>query len=63
MERIFTQDHGRYKKGDKKDWPVTTWRSFFPDYEQFTISADEAAVLAANSVKKGGKDVSTRTNR
>lgn len=51
MELVFTEDHGRYKKGDKKDWPHTTWRSFFPGFERYTATVDE--VVAESAVKKG----------
>lgn len=50
MERVFTEDHGRYKKGDRKDWPITTWRAFFPDFDKFTSTVDEA--IASNTVRK-----------
>lgn len=36
MQRVFTKKIGRYKKGDTKDWPLSTWK-------QILVSADAKA--------------------
>ena len=42
MERVFTKDRGNWKKGDRRDYPLSTWKTFFPGFEGFTKPIDEA---------------------
>ncbi len=55
MERVFTEDHERYKSGDRKDYPITTWRAYFPGYEGFTVPVEEALAKSASTAKKRAK--------
>jgi hypothetical protein len=52
MHRVFIKDHGRYRAGDTKDYPIPTWKSFFPDYEKFTRPVVEIAAQAARDARK-----------
>lgn len=36
MQRVFLQDRGRFKSGELADYPITTWKHFFPGYETYT---------------------------
>ena len=51
MQRVFMEDRGRYCAGDTRDYPVTTWKDFFPGYEDFTRAPDE---LLKESVEAQG---------
>lgn len=42
MLRIFTKDHGRYKRGDQHDYPAAVWGKSLPGYEDFTADVAEA---------------------
>lgn len=52
MERVFMEDRGRYRAGEVKDWPVGTWRSFFPDYEKFTKPLGEVTDKAVQDIAR-----------
>jgi len=47
MERVFTEPHGRFEAGDKKDYPMQTWnnvaQTIGKPLESFTVTADQAA--------------------
>lgn len=54
MRRVFTQDRGRYRAGEERDWPLGTWKTFFPDFERFTQPVEDVlrAAVAAERTKK-----------
>lgn len=57
MERIFVKDHGdRYPAGRVCDYPLDTWKTFFPGFEKFTKTVEE---VAAASVRKVAKNDAT----
>lgn len=41
MQRVFLRDEGKCRAGDVKDFPLSTWKSFFPGYESYTRAPDE----------------------
>lgn len=45
MQRVFTKNHGKYQRGEVRDYPVGTWRTFFAGYERYTLLAEEGKVL------------------
>lgn len=70
MERVFTEDRGRYSRGEVRDYPLGTWRDFFPGYEKFTVPVEAAVatatseptdVVAATKVTAGRRAQQTRT--
>jgi hypothetical protein len=36
MQRMFLKDVGKYKAGHLADWPTSTWKTYFPGYEEYT---------------------------
>jgi hypothetical protein len=48
MERIFLEDRGRWKRGTVVEWPMSTWKTFFTDWEEITAPVD---VIAAEALK------------
>lgn len=57
MQRIFTQDSGRWKAGEVRDWPLATWK-MFSDWQAISRPVDEvlAESTASTKVKKGRSD-------
>lgn len=61
MERVFTKDHGaRYPAGKIADYPMSTWRTHFPRFEEYTEPLDKFAASRAQvgdegQQKRGGK--------
>ena len=47
MQRVFLKDTGRILKGEIRDYPVSTWKDFFPGYDKFTRPVEEAAAETA----------------
>ena len=46
MQRQFTEDRGRYKAGHIADWPLSTWKTYFHDYEKCTRPMPQEQVSA-----------------
>lgn len=40
MRRVFTRDHGRHEAGSVVDYPLHTWKNFYPGYVEYTVPAD-----------------------
>lgn len=56
MRRVFTQTMGRYQAGEVRDWPRSTWDTFFPDWRKITADPDEATQRApARAARKKEK--------
>jgi hypothetical protein len=59
MERVFLKDRAGYKAGHLADWPLSTWKTFFPDYERITKPLAEAltdlVILDRSKDKRHGK--------
>lgn len=49
MRRVFLKDFGPFKAGDDRDYPLGTWKSFFPDFEKLTRTVEE---VLKDAVKK-----------
>jgi hypothetical protein len=75
MERIFTRDVGRFKKGEARDWPWNTWTQF-GDPASFSTTAGELAssltvarpipsttLLADSSPVRRGRPVGSKNKR
>ncbi|MBI4185308.1 MAG: hypothetical protein HY521_15050 [Proteobacteria bacterium] len=52
MRLKFVKDHGRIRAGEVKDYPVTTWKTFFPGFARFTRPAPEPAAEAEEAVRR-----------
>lgn len=52
MERVFTRNVGRYNAGDVKDWPLSTWKSFFRNFERISKPVGEVIQAAMNGKPK-----------
>jgi hypothetical protein len=58
MQRVFTKDVGGYKVGHIADWPLATWKTFFPDYDRVTRPLGDVItdlVMADRKDKRHGK--------
>lgn len=44
MERVFIKDVGKIKKGDVRDWPITTWNTFYKNWRRITKPVAKVAV-------------------
>jgi hypothetical protein len=56
MNRVFTQDVGKYRAGDIRDYPLATWRDIAKSakkpLEKITETTDNAAKVFAAPKKK-----------
>jgi len=57
MKRVFVKDKGRFKKGDIRDYPLSTWNDFFPGYTKFTRPCDDEYL--SNSMKDNSSNEKT----
>jgi hypothetical protein len=59
MQRVFTKDWGPYKAGHIADWPLATWKTYFPDYDKITRTVGDVltdlVVLDKTKDKRHGK--------
>ena len=58
MEREFTKDVGRYKRGTRCGWPLATWQAIAPGVPLHSFSRP----LNKDAVRPGDKPVQQTQN-